>query len=178
MPLPSPTAPSVAASLAERAASRLLSLCLRHAALLRPLPPPARLALAKDLAELQAAVGQQLYPVERLGAPYRALRAFRTLLFAEPAALSAGGVPALADLPPSLVLHHLFSRLPAAVASPAQRAGQAPAAYAAALETVGAEEAVGRVRAALGAEGVEEAVAAAGGCDGLLEFMKKLSSSM
>lgn len=37
----------------------------------RPLGPAGRLQLAKDLAELQLAVGASLFPLEQLGQPYR-----------------------------------------------------------------------------------------------------------
>lgn len=53
-------------------------------------------------------MGQQLHPLEQLGAPYRAVKAFRALLFTPAAGITAN--PLLAELPPSLTLHHLFSR--------------------------------------------------------------------
>ncbi len=57
--------------------------------------------------------------------PYRVLRAFRTLLFLPTADVPAS--PALADLPASLALHHLFSRLPLSVRAPHERSGLTPA---------------------------------------------------
>ena len=108
-PPPSAATPSAAGQLCERSAGRLLMYFVRHAALLRPLPAPAKLQLAKDLAELQAAVGQLLWPLEALGPAVCCLRSFRTLLFVEDAALDAGAPP-LRDLAPSVALHHLFSR--------------------------------------------------------------------
>jgi hypothetical protein len=108
-PPPTPSAPSAAGQLCERAAGRLLMYFVRHAALLRPLPPPAKLQLAKDMAELQAGVGQGLWPLEGLGPAVRCLRGFRALLFVEDAALDASAPP-LRDLPPGVALHHLFSR--------------------------------------------------------------------
>lgn len=109
-PPPAPGgAPSAAAQLCERTAGRLLAYFVRHATLLRPLPPPAKLQLAKDLAELQAAVGQALWPLEALGPAVRCLRGFRALLFVDDAALDAAAAP-LRDLPLSIALHHLFSR--------------------------------------------------------------------
>ena len=48
---------------------------------MRPLGPQGKLQLAKDLAELQLAVGQSLYPLEQLVLPYRTVKAFRALLF-------------------------------------------------------------------------------------------------
>ncbi len=53
-------------------------------------------------------MGQHLHPLEQLGAPYRAVKAFRALLFTPAAGIAAN--PLLAELPPSLTLHHLFSR--------------------------------------------------------------------
>jgi hypothetical protein len=37
----------------------------------RPLGPHGKLQVAKDLAELQLAVGQNLYPLEQLNRPFR-----------------------------------------------------------------------------------------------------------
>lgn len=80
---------------------------------------------AQDIAELEAAVAENLLPLEAVGAPHRALRAFRALLFAP--------TPALADslllpaLPRSTVLHHLYSRAPPALQSPHSRSGFSPA---------------------------------------------------
>jgi hypothetical protein len=109
-PPPTTTAPSAVGQLCERTAGRLLMYFVRHAALLLPLPPPAKLQLAKDLAELQAGVGQGLWPLEGLGPAVRCLRAFRALLFVDDGGLEAGAPP-LRDLPASVALHHLFSRL-------------------------------------------------------------------
>jgi len=147
-PVPSPAIPSVGGALAERLAGRLLVFALRHAALARPASQAGRLQLAKDLAELTQPLGGQLYPLEQLGGPYRLLRAFRALLFAEVASLSPASPP-LRDLPASLALHHLFSRLPAHIEAPHARAGQSPAAYSAWLDGASAEEAAERVADAL-----------------------------
>lgn len=108
-PPPTPSAPSAVSQLCERSAGRLLMFFVRHASLLRPLPAPAKLQLAKDLAELQAGVGQSLWPLEALGPAVRCLRGFRALLFVEDVALDATQPP-LRDLPPSVALHHLFAR--------------------------------------------------------------------
>lgn len=72
--------------------------------------------VAKDLAELQAAVGQQLHPLEQLGAPYRVVKAFRALLFT--AATDIASNPLLAELPPAITLQHLFSRCTGLVSVP------------------------------------------------------------
>ena len=79
----------------------------------------------QDMAELEAAVGQNLFPVEQLGAPFRVVRAFRPLLFLETAAVRDS--PLRKELPPSVVLHHLYSRAPAELQSPHARNGLSPA---------------------------------------------------
>ena len=79
----------------------------------------------QDMAELEAAVADYLLPVDAVGAPHRALRAFRPLLFLGARELAAS--PLVPALPPSVVLHHLFSRAPAALQSPHARAGFTPA---------------------------------------------------
>jgi hypothetical protein len=79
------------------------------------------------MAELELAVAQHVCPVEALGPPYRSLRAFRPLLFVETEAVPSSAL--LAELPPSAVLHHLYSRAPPALASPHTRAGLSAAQY-------------------------------------------------
>ncbi|CAA6656559.1 unnamed protein product [Spirodela intermedia] len=99
---------SLCAALVRRMAVRVLVFFVRHAALVRPLSEAGKLRLARDMAELELAVGQNLLPVEQLGAPYRALRALRRLIFLDTALLA--GSPLLQELPASAVLHHLYSR--------------------------------------------------------------------
>jgi len=120
---------TVTAAALRPMAARLLTLFVRHAAMVRPLSESGKLRLAKDTAELEAAVAQHLCPVESLGASYRALRAFRPLLFVETEAVPSSAL--LADLPPSAVLHHLYSRAPPQLASPHARAGLSAAQYSA-----------------------------------------------
>lgn len=122
-------------ALMHKAASRLLIFFVRHAALVRPLSESGRLQLAKDMAELELAVGQHLHAVDALGAPYRALRAFRPLLFLEVSQLSQS--PLLSELPPSVVLHHAYTRAPAELQSPYTRASLTPAQYSAWLDRHG-----------------------------------------
>lgn len=100
-------------------ASRVLIFFIRHASLVRPLSESGKLRMARDMAELELAVGQNLFPVEQLGAPYRALRSFRPLIFLETSQLGAS--PLLQDLPLSVILHHLYSRGPEELQSPLQR---------------------------------------------------------
>ncbi|XP_010924233.1 conserved oligomeric Golgi complex subunit 5 [Elaeis guineensis] len=110
---------TICTRLVRRMASRVLIFFIRHAALVRPLSESGKLRMARDMAELELAVGQNLFPVEQLGAPYRALRAFRPVIFLETSQL--GGSPLLRDLPPSVILHHLYSRGPDELQSPLQR---------------------------------------------------------
>ncbi|KAJ4729021.1 conserved oligomeric Golgi complex subunit 5 [Melia azedarach] len=110
---------NICTRLVRSMASRVLIFFIRHAALVRPLSESGKLRMARDMAELELAVGQSLFPVEQLGAPYRALRAFRPLIFLETSQLAAS--PLLQDLPPSVILHHLYSRGPDELLSPLQR---------------------------------------------------------
>ncbi|MFQ6667526.1 hypothetical protein Gotur_033509, partial [Gossypium turneri] len=110
---------TICTRLVRSMASRVLILFIRHASLFRPLSESGKLRMARDMAELELAVGQNLFPVEQLGAPYRALRAFRPLIFLETSQLGAS--PLLQDLPPSVILHHLYSRGPDDLQSPLQR---------------------------------------------------------
>ncbi|XP_044502086.1 conserved oligomeric Golgi complex subunit 5-like [Mangifera indica] len=110
---------TICTRLVRSMASRVLIFFIRHASLVRPLSESGKLRLARDMAELELAVGQNLFPVEQLGAPYRALRAFRPLIFLETSQLGAS--PLLQDLPPSVILHHLYSRAPDELQSPLQR---------------------------------------------------------
>ncbi|KAL3695831.1 hypothetical protein R1sor_009907 [Riccia sorocarpa] len=110
---------SICSSLARKMASRVLLFFVRHAALVRPLSESGKLRMARDMAELELVVGQSLYPVEQLGAPYHALRAFRPLIFLDTSQLS--GSPLLKELPLSVVLHHLYSRGPDELESPVKK---------------------------------------------------------
>eukprot|EP00803_Ostreobium_quekettii_P000257 evm.model.scf_3361.1 EVM.evm.TU.scf_3361.1 scf_3361:10289-10660(+) len=96
---------------------------------------------------LQVAVGQHLYPVERLGPPYKALRAFRALLFLDTEAVP--GSPVVKDLPKSVALHHLYSRAPLGLVSPHVRSGLTPAQYSHWLDQHSMEDAVKGLQASL-----------------------------
>ena len=80
----------------------------------------------QDIAELEAAVAQNLMPLDALGSPHRLLRAFRSLLFLDVHALAQQPAVAAA-LPPSLLVDHLYSRAPPALQSPHTRSGYSPA---------------------------------------------------
>ena len=77
------------------------------------------------MAELEAAVGQSIYPLDHLGLPFNMLRAFPRLLFLDTADILSS--PLLSELPPSVVLHHLFSRAPATLQSPHVKQNFTPA---------------------------------------------------
>lgn len=141
-------APSVARALADRFAARVVVFFVRHAALARPLGRPGCLQLAKDAAELEAAVTQHLAPAEAVEGPLRALRALRRLLFTDTAALAAAPAPPR-DLPPPAALHHLFSRAPPALESPHARSKLTPAQYSLWLDEHSQEEALRLIRTSL-----------------------------
>eukprot|EP00887_Chlorella_sp_A99_P006562 scaffold3.g6562.t1 len=169
---PSPTSPlpSVGRVLVERLAARLAVCAVRQACLLRPLGQAGKLQLAKDLAELEAALSQHLVPLEGLGRPARALRALRRLLFLDTPALAAS--PLLADVPPTAALGLLYARAPAALESPHARAGLTPAQYSLWLDEHSPEDAVAFVRKAF--EACEKKAAGAPGAAEVLSLMRTL----
>ncbi|XP_057954818.1 conserved oligomeric Golgi complex subunit 5 [Malania oleifera] len=118
---------TICTRLVRSMASRVLIFFIRHASLVRPLSESGKLRMARDMAELELAVGQNLFPVEQLGGPYRALRAFRPVIFLETSQLGAS--PLLQDLPLSVILHHLYSRGPDDLQSPLQRNKLTPLQY-------------------------------------------------
>ncbi|GKV35165.1 hypothetical protein SLEP1_g43469 [Rubroshorea leprosula] len=129
---------TICTTLVRRMASRVLIFFIRHASLVKPLSESGKLRMARDMAELELAVGQNLFPVEQLGAPYRALRAFRPLIFLETSQL--GVSPLLQDLPPSVILHHLYSRGPEELQSPLQRNKLTPMQYSLWLDSHGEDQ--------------------------------------
>ncbi|KAL8229611.1 hypothetical protein R6Q57_014511 [Mikania cordata] len=129
---------TICTRLVRSMASRVLIFYIRHASLVRPLSESGKLRMARDMAELELAVGQNLFPVEQLGAPYRALRAFRPIIFIETSQLS--GSPLLQDLPLSVILHHLYSRAPDELQSPMQRNKLSPLQYSLWLDSQGEDQ--------------------------------------
>lgn len=144
---PSSRSETICTNLIRRMASRLLTSFIRHAALVRPLSESGKLRMARDMAELELAVGQNLFPVEQLGAPYRALRAFRPIIFLETSQLQES--PLLIDLPPSVILHHLYSRGPDELQSPMQRNKLTPLQYSLWLDSQGEEQVWKGIKATL-----------------------------
>ncbi|CAI9089020.1 OLC1v1023505C1 [Oldenlandia corymbosa var. corymbosa] len=119
-------------------ASRVLTFFIQQASLVRPLSESGKLRMAKDMAELELTVGQNLFPVEQLGAPYRALRAFKPILFLETSELETSAL--LQDLPLSVILHHLYSRAPEELQSPMERNRLTPQKYSLWLEEKGEDQ--------------------------------------
>lgn len=111
----------IVGGLVLKLARRLCIFFVRHAALVRPLADAGRLRLARDIAELEAAIGDSLVAAETVGAPAKALRAFKPLIFLETAKVPDSLL--LHDLPSSAVLHHLLSRAPPALRSPHAQSG-------------------------------------------------------
>ncbi|PKA62218.1 hypothetical protein AXF42_Ash015103 [Apostasia shenzhenica] len=129
---------TICTSLVRRMASRVLIFFIRHASLIRPLSESGKLRMARDMAELELAIGQNLFPIEQLGPPYRALRAFRPIIFLETSQLENS--PLLNDLPPSVILHHLYSRGPDELLSPLQRNKLTPLQYSLWLDSQGEDQ--------------------------------------
>uniref|UniRef100_A0A7I4ARB6 Conserved oligomeric Golgi complex subunit 5 helical domain-containing protein n=1 Tax=Physcomitrium patens TaxID=3218 RepID=A0A7I4ARB6_PHYPA len=130
---------SISTGLARKLASRVLLFWVRHAAMVRPLSESGKLQLISDMAELELVVGQSLFPVEQLGAPYRAFRAFKPLVFLETSDFASS--PSLHELPPTIVLHHLYTRAPVDLESPMQRMKLSPQQYSLWLDAQGEEQA-------------------------------------
>ncbi|KAL9394722.1 hypothetical protein Peur_014007 [Populus x canadensis] len=129
---------TICTQLVRSMASRVLIFFIRHASLVRPLSESGKLRMARDMAELELTVGQYLFPVQQLGPPYRALRAFRPLIFLETSQLGAS--PLLQDLPPSVILHHLYTRGPDELESPLQRNRLTPLQYSLWLDSQGEDQ--------------------------------------
>ena len=79
----------------------------------------------QDLAEVEMAVGQQVWPLQAIGPPHGMLRSLRPFLFLDTLAIAES--PLTQQLPVSCVLHHLYSRAPPQLQSPHERSGLSPA---------------------------------------------------
>nr|XP_054543630.1 conserved oligomeric Golgi complex subunit 5 isoform X2 [Pan troglodytes] len=105
----------------EAIAQRAVELFIRHASLIRPLGEGGKMRLAADFAQMELAVGPFCRRVSDLGKSYRMLRSFRPLLFQ--ASEHVANSPALGDVIPfSIIIQFLFTRAPAELKSPFQRA--------------------------------------------------------
>ena len=92
------------------------------------------LLCAQDMAELEACVGQNLWPLEQCGPPFRAVRALRPLLFLNTAAMPTS--PLLRELPAAAAAHFLYARAPEGLQSPMTRASLTPAQVRVGLHTI------------------------------------------
>lgn len=89
-------------------ASRIIDLFMRHTTLIRPLDHKGKLRLAADYAQLEMALGPLCQKLGDLGKPYRALRAFKTLLFQDEETISKSA--AIGELIPySIILQFIIS---------------------------------------------------------------------
>ncbi|CAN0913966.1 Conserved oligomeric Golgi complex subunit 5 [Linum grandiflorum] len=138
---------TICTQLVRNMAARILIFFVRHGSLVRPLSESGKLRMARDMAELELTVGQNLFPVEQLGAPYRALRAFRPLIFLETSQLASS--PLFQDLPLNVILHHLYSRGPDELLSPMQRNKLTPLQYSLWLDSQGEDQIWKGVKATL-----------------------------
>uniref|UniRef100_A0A8C5V082 Conserved oligomeric Golgi complex subunit 5 n=1 Tax=Microcebus murinus TaxID=30608 RepID=A0A8C5V082_MICMU len=105
----------------EAIAQRAIELFIRHASLIRPLGEGGKMRLAADFAQMELAVGPFCRRVSNLGKSYRMLRSFRPLLFQT--SENVANSPTLGDIIPfSIIIQFLFSRAPAEMKSPLQKA--------------------------------------------------------
>eukprot|EP01006_Ploeotia_vitrea_P029063 TRINITY_DN61668_c0_g1_i1.p1 TRINITY_DN61668_c0_g1~~TRINITY_DN61668_c0_g1_i1.p1 ORF type:complete len:851 (+),score=78.41 TRINITY_DN61668_c0_g1_i1:76-2628(+) len=96
-------------ALSKKLAGHLLSFWVRHACLV-PVPSEnGKLKLAGELVNVHFAINT-IYNVEKLGPPYRELRAFRTVMFMDTQQIAACNEVKNATLHPVNVVHHLISR--------------------------------------------------------------------
>jgi len=168
-PTPSPGTHTFISALVERMACRLVVLFVRHASLLRKLSEAGKLRLAKNFAEIEAAVSSNLFPVEKLGAPYQMLRSYRPLLFLETSALLAS--PLVKELPVPVTLHHMYSRAPEQLQSPMEQGGLTHAQWSMWLDQHTGAEAVSRISAAMDSS---KATAAPHDTEGVIPIMAQM----
>ncbi|XP_062494267.1 conserved oligomeric Golgi complex subunit 5 isoform X2 [Pezoporus occidentalis] len=112
----------------EAMAQRAIELFIRNASLIRPLGEGGKMRLAADFAQMELAVAPLCRRVSDLGKSYRQLRSFRPLLFQTSEHIASS--PALGEVIPfSVILQFLFTRAPAELKSPFQRAEWSIARY-------------------------------------------------
>ncbi|KAG0185544.1 hypothetical protein DFQ28_009182 [Apophysomyces sp. BC1034] len=97
---------------ARQIGKSILHIFLFQASIVRPLSEAGKLKLAGDMAELEFTISQFMSEyeakMEDLGKEYKALRAFRPLLFLDSAQLTAAHHTS--DLPKIILIHHLVVR--------------------------------------------------------------------
>ncbi|GAA5877371.1 hypothetical protein JCM8547_003010 [Rhodosporidiobolus lusitaniae] len=120
---------------------------LLHASLVHPLGESGKLKLTSDTTALEFAVSQYLaahgMQLKGMGDQFKALRAFRPLLFLDVAALSSP--THTADVPNLILLHHIISRSSPALRLPNEEHGWTEAEYVRWLNEHGEKERVGMV---------------------------------
>ncbi|GAA6004235.1 hypothetical protein JCM10207_002497 [Rhodosporidiobolus poonsookiae] len=145
---------------------------LLHASLVHPLGEAGKLKLTSDVTALEFAVSQYLsahgLQLAGMGDQFKALRAFRPLLFLDLAALA---VPSqTADVPNLILLHHVLARASPALPLPYEQHGWTEAEYVRWLNEHGERERVGMV------EGVVQKWEEAGRVEGseAVEIVRKV----
>ena len=148
---------SAPAALTARLASRVALLVTRHAACVRPLSSGGAVALAADLAAVEAAVAEALgarAAAAPHGTPVAGLAALRRLLFVKDADLGGGAAAAsLAALSPRDRVLALLARAPSAIHHPASTHPGGVPAFVAWLDTAPASALADAVDAAVKAAG-------------------------
>ncbi len=117
---------SVALALLRDMCESLMRCWIHHASFVRPLTPPGKLQLATDAGELEAGLHQLVSLVNTAQ-----LHAFKKLLFTETDDMpgSTEFRATIATLGKTVILNHLFSRLPEQILSPHRRNKLSPAQY-------------------------------------------------
>ncbi|KAJ3030527.1 Conserved oligomeric Golgi complex subunit, partial [Rhizophlyctis rosea] len=95
--------------------ARIIDFFLRHASIVRPLSEPVKMRLAGDMTQLEFTLNQwftagHMRLETDVRQSYRALRAFKPLLFLDLNQI-ASSATTTSSLPPLVILHHLFSRV-------------------------------------------------------------------
>eukprot|EP00727_Mastigamoeba_balamuthi_P001142 m51a1_g11024 Conserved oligomeric Golgi complex subunit 5 (793) ;mRNA; r:410154-412793 len=126
--------------------SRVISLFVRHASLVRPLGTRGKLRLTNDMALLEQGV-QRLQAARAAGEAYRHLRALRPLMMRDIREFPE--CPEARVLPPSVVAHHALSRAPSELASPHAFLRMSLAQYIEALDVWSEEEIWSKIQATL-----------------------------
>ncbi|BGP41947.1 hypothetical protein JCM10449v2_005944 [Rhodotorula kratochvilovae] len=155
---------------------------LLHASLVHPLSEAGKLKLTSDTTALEFAVTQYLaghgLPLSSMGDQFKALRAFRPLLFLDLSALA--DPPQTADVPTLILLQHLLARAGiAALPLPYEVHGWTEAEYVRWLNEHHEEERMGLIEGVVrrweerGREGGEEAEKVAGLVRSVLERVQR-----
>jgi hypothetical protein len=102
----------------ENLSSRIIVYFVRSISLIRPLGEAGKLKVATDMAQMEYAIAP-LKKANQLGNAYQILRAFRPFMFQEINTIqNLENNQEINILPPSIVLHHLFSRASPSLKSP------------------------------------------------------------